>query len=283
MVTGRLIEFSVKILLVFILLIYLSFFYGTDKHNYTNIKSHLKNGSACGVVVGGSNAMNGISARDLSSDDCSFVNLAVGIEGGRSFDHYLDWVFEIQNNAKVVIYSPAYFWSSSNNKINDFDEYAWGLLRNKSMARYLSELADSAGRSSIVELNSNGDVINYSCDSKFSPFKIPPEQFASYDLIVAEKLLSRMMQLKKRLKADYVFLKVPPLYVGNGLVTEVESLANHRLEFIRSRAGAVVIDDNFVFSTSEYFCNSTHSNEKGRRVFTENINKSIVSYLAMKP
>jgi hypothetical protein len=282
MVTARVTEVSVKVLLVVVLLVYLSFYYGVDKHNLTNIKSHLKNGSACGIVVGGSNAMNGISARDLSFDDCSFVNLAVGIEGGRSFDRYLDWVFEIQNNAKVVIYSPAYFWSTSNNKINDFDGSAWWVLRNKSMASYLSELTGSAGRSSI-ELNSNGDVINYSCDSQFSPFKIPPEQFASYDLIVAEKLLSRMVDLKKRLKADYVFLKVPPLYVENGSVTEVESLANHRLGLIRSRAGEVVINDNFVFSHPKYFCNSTHSNEKGRRVFTENIKKSIAFYLSMKP
>ena len=93
---------------------------------------------------------------------------------------------------------------------------------------------------------------------------------------------SIIVDLKKRLKADYVFLKVPPLYVGNELVTEVESLANHRLKLIRSRAGEVVIDDNFLFSNSEYFCNSTHSNEKGRRVFTENIKKSIASYLPMK-
>jgi hypothetical protein len=282
MVTARVTEFAFKVLLVVFLLAYLSIYFGTDKHNRTNIKSYLINSSACGVVVGGSNAMNGISAGDLSSDGCSFVNLAVGNESGRSFDYYLDWVIEIQSNAKVVIYSPAYFWSSSNNKINDFDDYSLLGLKNKSMARYLIELIKSE-ESSGLYLNGSGDIISYSCNTHFPPFEIAPGPFSTYDHVIAENLLSRLLALKTRLKADFVFLKVPPLYVGDGLVSEVEALAKRRLELIRARSDAVIIDDEFVFSQVDHFCDSVHSNEKGRRVFTENIKKSIASYLSIMP
>lgn len=75
----------------------------------------------CLVLLGGSNARQGLSARLISTADCPAINLAVSSELG-GFAHYLDWLWRIGVRAPRVVLSSMLMWSDTMQRMAETEQ-----------------------------------------------------------------------------------------------------------------------------------------------------------------
>jgi hypothetical protein len=218
---------------------------------------------ACLLILGGSNARNGLSAAQLSASGCSALNLAVSSELG-DFDRYVAWLAK-GAEADLIIYSSVFALSSSPATKADLLDPINHLVPIVSRLKIIFLGVSSASD----EFTNFGDVTQYRCSSGFV---VQYVDAASFDLStpkVVSDLARRVSRLKSITGAKVVMLHMPRLYL-NGRDHDILKSIRKRQAAIR-RAGISLLDTPVVYSDKSLFCDQWHANARGRHQFTSDI------------
>ena len=81
----------------------------------------------------------------------------------------------------------------------------------------------------------------------------------------------RTLQLENAFHTKSVYLRVPPIYVNSEeKLKAYTNLMNERIEIIKG-FGVKIIGETTVSLDKSLFCDSYHSNAKGREIFSKQI------------
>lgn len=235
-----------------------------SKNSDALLKENLIN-DYCLLIVGGSNALQGISAQLLSENICPSLNLSINSEMG-NFNLYLNWLAKNLTGKKYenIIYSPAIIWGE---KLIINENSGFIDLPGVSIYSQLRSIFFDA--KSIF--NSSGDIKSYSCGSGVVSFNIKEIDFISSNAIVAQEIKRRLSILGSITGANGIYVRVPPVYVKTERQAELYTkLMDGRIEILKG-LGVKMVGSTIVSTDSSLFCDSFHSNAKGREAFTKEI------------
>ena len=230
---------------------------------------------SCLLVLGGSNARNGVSAAALSSPGCPALNLAVSAELG-NFDRYMAWLGD-GARTETVIYSTLLVLSpapSSGAPVFDAIDHVTPLAgRLKAML-----LGQPENTSSVFTLV--GDQIHYACDAAFRGRYLELGSLEHGTPEVVAELSRRVAAIKRVTGARRVVLHTPRVYIddsaGRNGKSRILEVLGGRLAAIR-QAGIEVMDAPVVHSNRSMFCDDRHANAKGREEITVEIRSALTS------
>lgn len=233
--------------------------------------------SSCLLILGGSNARDGLSAAQSSTSRCPALNLAVSAEMG-DFDRYLGWV-DGKANAEVVIYSSVLMLSAappSNGHLPDGVEHVTpiaGMLRK----RFSPEPKDAA-----VKFTASGDVLKYRCTRAFPVHPFETKGFERATTSVVAELVRRTEAIKRATGAEDVFLHIPRMLMmgrHDGVrARRLAALISARVTAARA-AGLHVLPTTVLHHDRSLFCDDRHGDRRGREAFTA----EVIGALSMAP
>jgi hypothetical protein len=242
----------------------LNIYLPSNKNSDAALKENLIN-DYCLLIIGGSNVREGISAQLLSESICPSLNLSVTGEMGNS-NLYLNWLAKNLTGKKYknVIYSPGIFWDNKLiiNENSDFIDFP-GIPIFSQLKQIFIDTKSI--------FNSYGDIESYSCGSGVVPFNIKEIDFISSNAIVAQEIKRRLSILGSITGANSIYVRVPPVYVKTERQAELYTkLMDGRIEILKG-LGVKIVGSTIASSDSSLFCDSFHSNAKGREAFTKEI------------
>ena len=264
---------TIKFCTIGFYLLYLIFF-NTSLHIYLPLKKNneifLKENlidDYCLLIIGGSNAAQGISAQLLSENICPSLNLGISSEMN-DFNLYLNWLAKNligKKNIQNVIYSPSIFWSDKPIRRNENSRYIdFPNIPIFSQLKYIFLDTKSI-------ITSRGDIERQSCGTGLVSFNINESDFVSSDAIVAQEIKWRLSKLGSMVDTNNIYVRVPPVYVKTKNQAELYTkLMDRRIEILKG-LGAKIVGSSIANTDISFFCDSSHPNAKGREAFTKEI------------
>jgi hypothetical protein len=218
----------------------------------------------CLLIIGGSNSRQGLSAEILSENICSTLNLSINNEM-EHFSIYNNWLSanSTDKEFKYILYSPIILWSDKS--ISEFPNQLIDVPKISIFSQFKS-IFDSKSI-----FNSYGDLENYYCQSEFIPFSLNKSEFLKNNIIVAQEIKIRVLQIENTFNTKNVYLRVPPVYVNSESDYKVYTkLMNDRIEILKG-LGVKLIGKTIISFDKNLFCDASHSNASGREVFSKEI------------
>ena len=291
------------------MLFYISFIFWSDR-NYVNkpVYDAIKNkqqaiknlGPIDGVILGGSNAWWGISAKSLSlSSDLTWANLAVPAEGytDQNYEKFLNetLTFKIRQGVSFVVYSPATLVRNDFMKRKKVTTNLYGKNQitykpQRSLASYLKDLMGFTGYRPYPVENKYGDFgfDDYPCGPFIANPYSPREYLNENELSFwTSEQLERISSLFPNAT---IFIFVP-----NGYNDQIikknndlrETLLNKLQTLLYAREakgkGPVHLIPQEPYQSSNLMCaDDWHANSEGREWRTKELYKSINDHLKNK-
>lgn len=220
---------------------------------------------SCLSLLGGSNVVMGLSANKLSTVSCRAINLGIYREGD-GFQNYTKW---LSDGLRVgpAIYSPAVIWSDSH--ALQIEEASINYLKIPDLP-ILSQIKALFTFDENLTFDEFGDINRYICHSYFRPFKIDKKRFTEGNDSIVKEIKHRVVELKKITGSGNLYVRVPPIYANEKDLTRYRELINGRVDLLKA-AGISIIGETTVSSDRSLFCDNFHPNQKGRDIFTNEI------------
>jgi hypothetical protein len=261
------------LVLVFILYCVAQLVFGNDKTS-PKTSNPYRGGVYIDVAIsGGSNALYGVSAREMEDDLGAVVNLAMPYEGvGRI--NYVDWLAQAGIKTRLVVDSPIAFWSNNNLRRQERkDTSVFNLLPHQSLQSFLLTLLapHAVSDTDVFERDARGDLIRHVCNDMFFPFSVTIATLrrtgASY-----EYFAERLETIREATRAKRIAFRVPPIWVTESTKRHIEPMLRHVIAEFRAHGIPVVEQQAMLITDKTFFCEvAHHPNSTGRAYFSADL------------
>ncbi len=169
------------------------------------------------AIIGGSNAVTGISAHTIETNynnQKKVINLAIAGNEGVDSLNYESWLAQRTEGAETVIYSTMNFWMLGENApfARKYDgEFNIIKSNTHTPPPSISALKNIATRSN--EFDSWGDVKDITCDNEIAPFPTNNLNDESISEAHVKDLSIKIKAIKDGFNARKIYLRIPPVFI----------------------------------------------------------------------
>ena len=265
---------KIKILIILIWLIYPAIYYNKLNFQilyYDNIDADIKrnyiqqNGIS---LIGGSNVVSGLSAEIISNNLIQCHNFGITAEGG-NFVEYINFLGNRIASSDIIVYSPLVAWSEQPPFVKSNFFKPFNFIPPFSIISQI-KVFFFPKPSNIVRYNSYGDQEGYYCSYDFSGYSIDNRKFVQHNQLIVEEIINRVEKIKKITRTEKVFIRIPPIYVDESRIKLIREVMKFRIKSLKE-AGIRIIGETICSSDKSLFCDNIHPNDKGRRLFTNEL------------
>lgn len=229
------------------------------------------------IIVGGSNALHGISAEDLSKySNKYFYNFSIGSEMNDHFTYmkYLNLTTpdSIRKKVRLVVYSSIQLYSD---KISEEIEKL-NIASSKKVIKIIPSISiiswlNIKYRSEDLNYLEHGDLKNYLTDARLDDFefKHPPLSKMVEFIVFKKKQLSLLYPNAKILVTAPPFYNKTPNYQNNYILKLSQELEKRDIYFIAAQAN----------SNKQIWFDKAHLNKFGRKIRSKELYNMIDSKL----
>jgi hypothetical protein len=226
-------------------------------------------------LIGGSNVAMGLSAKIISNSLLQCYNFGINSEGGRRFSDYINHIKDGISSSDIIIYSPFIIWSEQPpitrtnyfTGINFIPAYS---IINQIRATFFSKSSNT------ISYDTYGDLENYNCGYNFSTYKMDYEKFTKNSNTIVEEIITRVQKIKEITRNNKVLIRIPPIYTNDSRKMLISKKMKFRIKCLKD-AGIIVIGETICSSDKSLFCDNIHPNDKGRRLFSIELEAAIIN------
>lgn len=220
-------------------------------------KSRLHNQQLDIAIIGGSNAVYGISAQTFNANHLKSYNLALSPhEGGNAFD-MAHWLKKHNNTAKIVVYSSMNVWFLNDqspfgdllamNFIKPQSHWLWPAPLISTLRRwYLSPLTDN--------IHNSGDVTRTPCDPLIEPFPSHLVSWPKNNLHHLQAFIARAQTLQKSLQGQQLYIRIPPVYITENTEPLFRNYINEVVTALAENGVKAIGAENSITYNKEIMC-----------------------------
>lgn len=193
------------------------------------------------LILGGSNALNGLFANEFNKVDKHTYNLAIPTyEGASKIDYnYENWLAELNTTADIAIYSSMNIWFL--NKNSPFNEATAGDFERSANQKFNFQPLARVMKMHLFTtpaLSSFGDLPHTQCESSIKPFPLHLVAHSDYVNLIA--FIEKLKTIKKNLNLRTLYVRFPPVFITQSsapyfksYIRNVEkSLTQHNIKII---------------------------------------------------
>lgn len=252
-----------------------------EKKNTTNGKKYDY------IVVGGSNALTGVSARRISlKTNSNAYNLAISACEGAGLLDYPNWLLQSNSSTKSVIYSSMNIWHLAR---RSHCELYSDSLSNQPYHRPLiviplARTISNALQKMSFSINEYGDLTVPSCDALIPPFD-PEFAHPNETVNIRLKNFIRMVNATKEyMHADDIFVRIPPIYVSPQAVPKFENYLSYIHTAFREQGITLLGTGQALTTDPTKMCfGSNHPTNEAREEYTDALIKEITAHKQLVP
>lgn len=230
------------------------------------------------VITGGSNALFGVSARQMTGNLGSVSNWALPSEGGGGFD-YVDWIKLAGLKTRWVVDSPIKFWYPQ--EIGRPAATGWlpkqSLLSALKAWMFPAAAAQAAAQAAAAyRKDGTGDLAQHVCHDRFFPLRVTAatlRQTAASSVYFAQRLAA----IRVATQAQEVAFRVPPVWVTESTRRRIQPQLQTLLADFRAQ-GIPVLEQQVILMTDKaLFCDASHHpNPVGRAQVTADLVRALL-------
>lgn len=235
----------------------------------------------CIVIIGGSNVVYGISAKQFQNYfGCVSYNLGISPGGEGTSRLYFRWLSQLKLHPDIILYSPVEILSSK--KIDEL-YYPLSIMPNDILPRVslASLLRGIFFYKKDKFFDSYGDIIRYP-DSTFiktdeNKFKI--NEFNNANKVNVNNIIKKIKFLCSNFSKSKIILVVPPRHMDSSLREIFKIAVSNRLDLIKVDECHFEVLKNtldYNLSSEKLFFDNNHLNSAGR----EKLTKYLISDIA---
>ena len=236
------------------------------------------------VIAGGSNALVGISAEDISTQTgLSTYNFAISACEGEKVLNYANWLRETQSSTKTIIYSSMNIWylvkaspcASTQQRIS---------LQSFMTPRIETPLARAislAAKDFSLNVNQFGDLTVLACDDFIPPFEREFVDTGKIDQTRIKHFIESVNATKRALNASEILVRIPPIYITPQSTQEFEHYIIHISQTLKNHGITLIGAEQALTSDSAQMCfGANHPTPKARKEYTDALVQELKNHQA---
>lgn len=234
------------------------------------------------IIAGGSNALVGLSAQELSrKTGYSAYNLAISSCEGAGLLNYPEWLEQSSSGAKTLVYSSMNFWYLGKKSpcLQSFEPSSYWPLKQPLISVPLIRTALNKLKKWTFEINDYGDFTVKVCDQKIPEFEA---EYAETNTINQEQIanfINTIAAAKDAVKADEILVRVPPIYVLPQSLPKFKAYIAFVNEKLSEQGMSLLGSDSALTTDSTKMCfGSNHPTAQARQQYTESLIQELVSH-----
>ena len=232
------------------------------------------------LLIGGSNAAMGLSAKIISTNLIQCYNFALNAEGGEGFSEYIDFIKNRITSSDLIVYSPFLVWSEQPsitkvkfiNHLNFIPDHS---ILNQIKGTFFPK------SSTTIEYDSFGDLVEYNCGYNFRGYSMDYQKFVHNNNLIVEEIIARVEKIKFLTRTHKVIIRIPPIYAHESRKRLIYEKMMCRIRSLKD-AGIIVVGETICSSDKSLFCDYIHPNDKGRKLFSMELTAAIVKLKLVK-